>query len=203
MKILDEEATSTEETTEPPETTEAPEETDEPTGTKTEEESGSFTGTRTDKGTTEKPTITSVDPRSPPGDIVMLTPGRYDPVTYIKMGDYATFVWNYTNLLVSPTAIDVVAYCSRNDHTYTITGNMSMAETGSVVWDTAAQQTQNPHLLTEMYTLIVHDSDVDPSERPKPGHLGTNIRPTFGVYEPQDYDPNGKFLCHHFWEYTR
>ena len=129
----------------------------------------------------------------------MLTPGRFDPVTYVKMGEYATFVWNYTNLIVSPTAIDVIAYCSRNDHSYTITGNMSMEETGSVVWDTAAHETQNPHLLTEMYTLIVHDSEVDPSERPKPGHLGTNIRPTFGVYEPQDYDPNGRLLFRYFY----
>lgn len=174
------------------------EETEKPTGTKTNEKTGTATGTESDddKKTTEKPKPTSVDPRKPVGGIEMLTPGRFDPVTYIKIGENATFGWNYTNLIISPTAIDVVAYCSRNDHTYTISGNMSMEETGKVVWDTAAHETQNPNLLTEIYTLIIHDSDVDPTEAPKPGHLGTNIRPTFGVYRAQPYDDNGKADTH-------
>ncbi|KAL1955502.1 hypothetical protein VTO42DRAFT_8528 [Malbranchea cinnamomea] len=176
-------------------TTEAAEtETEEPTrttaeltGTKTdEEETGTETGTKT-----TKTTPTSVDPRSPVGGIEMITPGPFDPTTYIKIGDYATFVWNYTSLIVTPSAVDVIASCSRNDHTYTISANMSVEQTGSVVWDTSEYMTGDAPLLTEMYTLIVHDSELEPSDLAKPGHLGSDTRETFGMYWSRTDSPSG------------
>ena len=165
-------------------------ESDKPTetGTATGKETGSDK-TKSDGSKTEKPTPTSIDPQAPPGGIEMITPGRYAPDTYIRIGETATFAWNYTSLIVTPTAVDVIAYCSRNDHTYTIAGNESVKETGKAVWDTAKAEKEDGPLLTDMYTLMVYDSDSSPSDIPEPGHLGSMSQHTFGVYKSQDYTP--------------
>ncbi|PGH27073.1 hypothetical protein AJ80_01259 [Polytolypa hystricis UAMH7299] len=171
--------------------------TDSETGTNTKDkESGTETGTKTgtETGTTTKKKVTKVDPRLPPGGIQMITPGPFDPQTYIKIGEYATFKWNYTSLKVTPSAIDVVAYCSRNDHTYTIAGNQSFQETGEVTWDTRKHAT-SVDLLTETYTLMVYDSSKDPSDRPEAGYLAASSQYTFGVYHKQKYDPLDKYTC--------
>ncbi|EEQ31971.1 hypothetical protein McanMca71_006866 [Microsporum canis] len=156
--------------------------------TPTEKDGSSKTN---DKGTktTKKPTSTFVDPRKPPGGIVMVTPGVFDPSTYVKIGDKATFAWNYTSLVITPSAVDVVAYCQQNDHYYTITSNKTVEETGRVVWDTEPYKTAGVRLLVEHYTLIVHDVKRGPTDPAPAGELG-NSRPfIFGVYSPHS-DPN-------------
>lgn len=165
-------------------------ESDQPTetGTATGKESDSDK-TETDKSKTEKPTSTSVDPREPPGGVQMVTPGPHASDTYIKVGDHATFAWNYTSLVITPSAVDVVAYCSRNDHSYTIAGNQSVEKTGKVVWDTGTYATGEAPLLTEMYTFMVYDSDSDPSDVAEPGHLGSMSQHTFGMYKPKAPTP--------------
>ncbi|KAK2831955.1 hypothetical protein FQN49_006998 [Arthroderma sp. PD_2] len=162
---------------------------DEPTPT---EKDGSQSGTKTgDKGTktTKKPKSTFVDPRKPAGGIAMVTPGVFDPSTYIKIGDKATFAWNYTSLVITPSAIDVVAYCSKNDHYYTVASNETVEETGKVVWDTAPYETAGVRLLVEHYTLYVHDVKRGPTDAAPAGELGNSRPYIFGVYSPRT-DPN-------------
>lgn len=122
----------------------------------------------------------------------MLTPNTQTS-TYYKIGDYVTFKWNYTSLQITPSAINVIASCSLNEATWTLAQNMSVAPTGTYVWDT---KNENPSkttpLLTASYTLIIYDSDASVSDTmAEPGHLSSQNRFIFGMYLPQAYTPLG------------
>jgi hypothetical protein len=122
----------------------------------------------------------------------MITPASTS-TTYFRIGQNATFVWNYTSLSVTPSHVNVVASCSLNSATYTITHNMTVKETGKVVWDTNA--TQTVPLLSATYTLFVVDSEKDLDDTASAGHLSSNIGYNFGMYLSQGYTPlNGKSL---------
>ncbi|KAK2784482.1 hypothetical protein FQN52_009154 [Onygenales sp. PD_12] len=185
--------------TEDPKTTDAPTTTADETNTDTETITGTNTketGTNTNTKATKTSTKTkSIAPNAPAGGILMVTPSPNSPATYYKIGyDTPTFAWNYTSLIATPSAIDVVAYCSKNDHYYTISANMTVEKTGRVEWDTKLKKTDVP-LLTEKYTLMVYDSSTDPTDIPDPGHLGSSNTFTFGMYTPQDYTPRTDFQC--------
>ncbi len=108
---------------------------------------------------------------------------------FYKVGDFVTFAWNYTSLSVSPKAIDIIATCSANQHTYTLATNQSVGETDAVTWDTGAyQKTATIPLLTESYTLIVYDAAKDVSAVAQAGHLGAG-QFRFAMYTPQPYTP--------------
>ncbi|KAG5302244.1 hypothetical protein I7I48_02529 [Histoplasma ohiense] len=180
--------------------------TDAPTGTgdstatggNTNENTGKTTGAKETgtKGTkTSKPKSTKVPVDAPAGGVKMVQPAITDPATYIKIGSTATFKWNYTSLIITPSAVEVVASCSKNSHAYTISGNMSVQETAQVVWDTGRYRTSDVPLLTEDYTLMVYDSSKDPSDIPQPGHLGAQSPLIFGMYYPQPYTPRNDFVC--------
>jgi hypothetical protein len=114
-------------------------------GSKTGSASGTITGsgsaTASSNNTkTEKSKTTDIDPRLPAGGIVMLTPSALAAPSYYKIGDFVTFGWNYTSLSVTPSAIDIVASCQRNDQVYTIAMNQSLNGTQAVTWDTGAYQ---------------------------------------------------------------
>lgn len=153
---------------------------------------GTATGTETDKST-KTGTTTSVDPRLPPGGVSMITPDPFS-TSYYKIGQYVTFAWNYTSLSVTPSAVNVVASCSLNDATYTITTNMSVEETGSVTWDTGEYQASaTVPLLTATYTLIIYDASKPMDYIAKSGHLSSSNQLQFGMYLPQKYTPlNGE-----------
>ncbi|EEP77352.1 predicted protein [Uncinocarpus reesii 1704] len=169
-------------------------ETADSTETGTDDASKTGTNTKSTGTRTTKSRVTSVDPRSPPGGIKMITPAPTADSTYVKIGDFATFAWNYTSVKVTPSAIDVVAYCTKNKHYYTIAANQSMQETGIVTWDTSKYKTEDVPLLTEIYTLLVYDVEVGPSDLPGPGRLGGQGL-KFGVYSPQPYTPLSKSEC--------
>lgn len=115
----------------------------------------------------------------------MLTPDS-TTTTYYKIGQNITFVWNYTSITVSPTAVDVVASCSLNKETYTVTKNMSMEATGTAIWDTGDyEKTATIPLLTASYTLFVYDADKSLSDTASAGYLGSNIGYSFGMYFTQ------------------
>lgn len=119
----------------------------------------------------------------------MITPASTS-TTYYKIGQTITFVWNYTSLSVSPTAVDVVASCSLNSVTYTVTQNMSMEATGTAIWDTGAYQANATiPLLTATYTLFVVDSDKSLTDTASAGHLGSTVGYSFGMYIPQSPTP--------------
>ncbi|PGH16678.1 hypothetical protein AJ79_01550 [Helicocarpus griseus UAMH5409] len=163
--------------------------TDATTGTKAKE-----TGTKAAK-TTDKEKPTDIPFDAPVGGIEMVKPAITDGPTYIKIGTEATFKWNYTSLIATPSAVDAVAFCSRNSHTYTITSNMTVEKTAEVKWDTAQYKSQDVPLLTEEYTLMVYDNTKEPSDVPEPGHLGSFNQYRFGMYHPQDYTPRTESTC--------
>lgn len=124
----------------------------------------------------------------------MLTPSN-GATTYFKVGDDVTFVWNYTSLSVTPTAVNVLASCSLNSATYTLSSNMSVQQTGKVVWDTKKYQANATiPLLTATYTLYVVDVNGTMGDVAEAGHLGSQIGFNFGMYLPQSYTPlNGTY----------
>jgi hypothetical protein len=128
----------------------------------------------------------------------MITPAVISGPQYFKIGDFVTFAWNYTDLLATPTAVDIVATCTANQQLYTIAANQTVGNsTGAVTWDTGAYQAtalQNP-LLTQTYTLIIYDAASQISATAQPGYLAVYDQYTFGMYTPQPYTPLADWKC--------
>ncbi|KAL1864804.1 hypothetical protein Plec18167_009635 [Paecilomyces lecythidis] len=168
------------------------------TGTNTAKETGKASKTGTAKGTKTSSSTSSIsiDPRLGPGGINMITPSANAQSSYYKIGEYVTFKWNYTSLSITPSAINVVASCSLNSETYTISHNMSVHPTGAVTWDTGKYQASaTVPLLTASYTLIVYDVDSNPSAVASAGHLSSQNQYVFGMYLPQSYTPLNSYEC--------
>ncbi|KXX79007.1 hypothetical protein MMYC01_204314 [Madurella mycetomatis] len=163
------------------------------TGTETARPTGN--GTRTDP-----PRRTTFNPQDPAAGVVMVTPAVTDGYQLYKFGDFVTWGWNYTNLLGTPTAVDVLIRNSNVPQPWTLTQNMSFEEVGSFTWDTN-EYTNRPEvvrtpLLTDQYTLVIHDSDGGPSDAPEPGYLAPFSGFIFGLYEGQPYeDTNDGWQC--------
>ena len=160
-------------------------------------QSGSATGSQSGTKTTSKSSSATVfDPRNPAGGASMITPDAMSPASYYKINDYVTFVWNYTSLSRDPKFVDVLATCTANNALYTIAANETFEQTQSIVWDTGNYQaTGTIPLLTETYTLIVHDAAKDVSATASPGYLGTWKGYQFAMYEPQPYTPIADYVC--------
>lgn len=146
---------------------------------------------------TKAPTHTTFDPESPPGSVVMQTPGIFAASAALyKIGDFVTWGWNYTNLLGTPTAIDVLISCSTATETWTLTSNMTFKTSAAYTWDSSVQESSvEEPLPVAMYTLIIKDSDASISGVPDPGYLGTFSGFTFGLYTPQPYVPFPEWKC--------
>jgi len=140
-------------------------------------------GTKTQSG---KSKSTSFDPRLPAGGLTMVTPNAIAGTQYYKVGDWVTFAWNYTSLSVTPTAIDVLASCTANQATYTISVNMSASQT-EVLWNTGETPDGQAPFLTENYKLLIYDSDLSATAAPRAGYLGAFTGFTFGMYLKQPY----------------
>ncbi|KAK1243085.1 hypothetical protein MKX07_003713 [Trichoderma sp. CBMAI-0711] len=188
-----------------PTPTDAPEssQTGDSSDDKTTKKGASKTTDKDDKKTTsaKKGSKTTdhkqFDPESPPGSVVMQTPGIFDrSAALYKIGDYITWGWNYTNLLGTPTAVDVLISCSTASETWTLTSNMTFKKSVAYTWDSSVQETsvESP-LPVAMYTLIIKDSDAAISDVPDAGYLGTFSSFTFGLYTPQPYVPFPEWRC--------
>ncbi|KAK9449073.1 uncharacterized protein V1518DRAFT_281178 [Limtongia smithiae] len=144
---------------------------------------------------TSSATVTSIPANSPAGGVSMITPATTDSTTYIKIGDYATFSWNYTSLLVTPSAVNVEAYCSMNSYYYPIAHNLSIENT-EVVWNTSGwEATATVKLVSAKYTLYIYDSSEDTTEVASAGKLAVYDDTIFGMYTPQAYTGLGKSEC--------
>lgn len=165
------------------------------TATDSETTTGRQTGTETGKKKTTATTSISIDPAAAAGGVSMITPGSKS-TTYYKIGQDVTFVWNYTSLSVTPSAVNVVASCALNSIKYTLTSNMTVQQTGKVVWDTGKYQaTATEPLLTASYTLIIYDASKEIGDIASAGHLSSQNGYPFGMYAPQSYTPlNGKIF---------
>ncbi|KAK5150707.1 hypothetical protein LTR04_006751 [Oleoguttula sp. CCFEE 6159] len=120
----------------------------------------------------------------------MITPNALAGSQYYKVGNFITFAWNYTSLSVTPSAIDILATCKKNQAMYTLALNQTVRPTGEIVWDTGSYQaSETPQLLTEVYTLIIHDAAKDTTAAPQAGYLATFNTFQFAMYSPQIYTP--------------
>lgn len=162
------------------------------TATGTNTKSATKTGTATGKSSgssSNSTTSVSINPAAGAGGISMLIPTE-GATSYYKIGDFVTLEWNYTSLTISPTAVNVVASCSLNSATYTISSNMTMSPTGKVVWDTKKYQANaTVPLLTASYTLIVWDASKAITETASAGYLSAASSYIFGMYSSQPYTP--------------
>ncbi|KAI4249254.1 MAG: hypothetical protein L6R40_000712 [Gallowayella cf. fulva] len=154
---------------------------------------GAKSGTQKTKSAASK--TSTVDARLPPGGVNMITPSALAQTSYYKVGDYVTFAWNYTSLSIKPSKVDVFVSCQANSATYPILNNGSFEPTANVVWDTKPEASGTAPLLTETYTLIIHDASKDITAIPQAGHLGAYNQFQFGMYTPQPYTPLDKWKC--------
>jgi hypothetical protein len=76
----------------------------------------------------------------------METPAATDGFSIYKIGNKVTFAWTYTDLIISPTAVNVVASCSAAATDFTIATKLPI-KSMSVTWDTGKfQQTGDVRL---------------------------------------------------------
>lgn len=179
------------------------------TGTATDDASGSVTGTITGTGTTtgtnkhsdssstSSHNSSSVSSGAQVASVVMLTPITTLTSAYYRIGEYVTFGWNYTNLQVTPTAVDVAISCTTASETWTLTSNMTFHTKGSFTWDTGAYQSSDvaQPLLVEEYILYIYDADSSISATAGAGSLTANPAVTFGLYTGQPYSPLESWVC--------
>lgn len=172
------------------------------TGSATGSGSASGSGTKTSSSSKNtKTNKTSYDPKLPVGAITMLQPPATAAFPIYKIGDYITFGFNYTNVLATPTALNVLASCDRNKETYTIAVNATIkaGQTGQVVWDTNgyATNTSPLPLVEATYTVIIYDAEGSANDASnRPGYLAPYTGTKFGIYEKKDYgDDIGPIQC--------
>lgn len=166
-------------------------------GTKEEEDAGT-TSVRvrsSSESIRTRATTTKVNANSPTGNIGMVTPAASDGFQLYPIGTQITWVYNYTGVLISPTAVNVEAFCSRTQQLYTIAQNYSIKAT-TVVWDTEEyQRTGNPQIAAETYTLLIYDNAVQKTSIPQPGKLGIFNTFTFAMYTPRGNTPLSEYVC--------
>ncbi|KAK6357793.1 hypothetical protein TWF730_007156 [Orbilia blumenaviensis] len=145
---------------------------------------------------TTRSRATFVDPRLPPGGVAIQTPITTSGSQYYKIGQAITFGWNYTSLIVSPSAVNVEAFCSSNSQTYTIAQNLSIAKP-SIVWDTGSYEPRNgqPPIAMGIYTLLIYDEKSAITAIPAAGNLAPFNGFKFGMYAPKAYTPLADFDC--------
>ncbi|KAI1340481.1 hypothetical protein F5Y15DRAFT_378765 [Xylariaceae sp. FL0016] len=168
------------------------------TGGITSTATGKTTGTGTKSGskTTKHATF---DAQDGAGGVAMISPATTDSTTLYRINnpDPITWVWNYTSLQGTPSAIDVMISCSKATATWTLTQNMTFEPTATFTWDSAKYQesaVQSP-LLTEEYTLVIIDSDSSVSATAEAGYLDTFNSFEFGMYTPKPYSDLGEWKC--------
>lgn len=163
-------------------------------GTITGDASGTATGTgSSDDSSTKNKNSTSVSVSSGAavGSAVILTPVTTLTSAYYRIGEFVTLGWNYTNLQVTPTAVDVVVSCTTVSETWTLTSNMTFETKGSFTWDTGAYQSSHvaQPLVVEEYILYIYDAEAAISATAGPGSLTAAAAVTFGLYTGQPYTP--------------
>jgi hypothetical protein len=144
-----------------------------------------------------EPTHTQFAADLPAGGVEMLTPTAIAASTALyKIGDHVTWGWNYTSLLGKPDHIDILISCATASETWTLASNVSFETSVDFVWDTRKEENDPEQpLLTELYTLIVKDSEAEISDSPEPGYLGVYSGFTFGLYARQSYTALPDWEC--------
>ncbi|RWA13867.1 hypothetical protein EKO27_g1258 [Xylaria grammica] len=185
-------------TSKPTQSSKGDENDDDSSGTKTGTATGTATGTRKNTKTTatKHSTFNAADPA---GGVAFISPPTTSatPLYRIDNVDPITWVWNYTSLQGSPTAIDVLISCSKATATWTLSQNMTFEPTATFTWDSNKfQQKQvGNQLPVEQYTLLVYDADGTFTDTPSPGYLAPYSGFTFGLYTPKPYNNLSEWNC--------
>ncbi|KAK7418879.1 hypothetical protein QQZ08_011088 [Neonectria magnoliae] len=165
-------------------------------------ETGTATGkngktTATGKKSDSKGKHTTFSADAPAGGVTIVTPITTAQATPLfKIGDNVNFVWNYTSLKGTPTAVDVLISCSSASQTWTLTSNMTFETLVDFVWDSSVQATDvDAPLPVQLYTLIIKDSDATITDPAEPGYLSVFSGLKFGMYTGQPYTPLADWTC--------
>lgn len=147
-------------------------------------------GTVTGKNSTS--TKTKIfNPQDPAGGAVMVTPAASlgMPLIMIEETKAATWVWNYTSVQGTPTAIDILIQCSDASQTITLTQNMTYKSPQTMTWDHAeyAATAVANQLRTDKYTLVVYDANTSPTDQASAGYLAPFNTFVFGLYNRKPY----------------
>ncbi|KAI2612950.1 uncharacterized protein GGS25DRAFT_477897 [Hypoxylon fragiforme] len=133
------------------------------------------------------------------GGVAMITPAITDGTSLYRIGNPTpiTWVWNYTSLQGTPSAIDVLISCSTATATWTLTQNMTFEPTATFTWDTEkyAESAIASPLLVAQYTLVILDSDSEVSGTTEPGYLAPFVGSPFGLYTARPYQDLGEWKC--------
>lgn len=162
---------------------------------------GSGSTQPTQKGsqhTTPTPTHHKTFPiEDPAGGVNLQVPATIvTPTPLYMIGDHVTFSWNYTSLLAAPTAIDVLISCTVNQATWTLTSNMTFQTDVSYVWNSqVTNDDPDTPLLTDIYQMIVKDTNAEVTDTPEPGYLTAWSGLSFGMYANQKYVAYDEWTC--------
>lgn len=176
-------------------TSTSPAKTDSATGSGTASSAPSSTDKPSDsnnndnKNSTTKATSSISITQAEAGGVSMLYPAATE-TTYYRIGENITWVWNYTSLAVTPSAVNVLVSCSSLGATYTLATNMAVGNaTATMTWDTGMEATANPPPDTNKYTLAIYDAGdpAGPTQIVSPGKLGIWDQFTFSMYTSQPY----------------
>ncbi|OTB08406.1 hypothetical protein M426DRAFT_183389 [Hypoxylon sp. CI-4A] len=148
---------------------------------------------------TSKATHSTFDAQDGAGGVAMITPATTASTTLYRIGDPTpiTWVWNYTSLQGTPSAIDVLVSCSTASATWTLTQNMTFEPTATFTWDTQnyTESAVASPLLVAQYTLIIYDSDSSVSATAEAGYLAPFDGFNFGLYTARPYQDLGEWKC--------
>lgn len=129
------------------------------------------------------------------GRVVMTKPAAFD-IPLFRIGTNVTLGWNYTGLLATPTAVDVILTQTTAHARWTLTANMTFTSAVNYVWDTTVQGSdKSAPLLESDYQLIVKDSDVALDQQPKPGYLRADQIFKLMLYRAQPYVSLPDYPC--------
>lgn len=117
------------------------------------------------------------------------------PTVLFKIGTTVDLAWNYTGLQATPDAIDVLLSCAEVSATWTLTSNWTFEAEPTYTWKIDTPEDDDNPFLTEMYTLIIKDSEAEVSDIPEPGKLNSNQNFKFGLYNKQPYVDWEDFEC--------
>ena len=138
---------------------------------------------------------TSIPASLPAGLITLISPAAtLGSTSYYSVGTPITFIWNYTYLLASPTALDILATVSAAGLAiptpFTLALNTSFQSPQTFIWDTGAFAKETP-LPVGSYSLIVYDSDAADGQwtQAGAGKLSAWRGGGFGMYNTQSYTP--------------
>ncbi|TGJ82905.1 hypothetical protein E0Z10_g5859 [Xylaria hypoxylon] len=184
-------------TSKPTQSTKGGKNDDNSSGTSMGTTKGTGTGTsKTSKTTGTKHTTFNV--LDPAGGVAFISPPTTSATLYrIDNTEPITWVWNYTSLQGTPSAVDVLLSCSKATATWTLSQNMTFAPTATFTWDSNKfqQQQVGNQLPVEQYTLIVYDADGSFTDSAQPGYLAPYSGFTFGLYTAKPYSNLSEWKC--------